>query len=77
MQSKQNYNSDTNEEDIQLSAAYNTYFTCAWVGDIHYKGLGIFAKENIKLEKIEGLIEFKNVDFSYVANKPIIKNCRE
>ena len=24
-----------------------------WIGDYHYKGLGIFAKENIKLEKIE------------------------
>ncbi len=32
-----------------------------WIGDYHYKGLGIFAKENIKLEKIEGLNErFKN-----------------
>ena len=28
-----------------------------WIGDYHYKGLGIFAKENIKLEKIEGLDE--------------------
>lgn len=29
--------------------------------DYHYKGLGIFAKENVKLEKIEGLDEdFKN-----------------
>lgn len=31
-------------------------------------------EEAMPLEKIEGLIEFKNVDFSYVANKPIIKN---
>lgn len=32
-----------------------------WIGDYHYKGLGIFAKENVKLEKIEGLNEdFKN-----------------
>ncbi len=32
-----------------------------WTGDIHYKGLGIFAKKDIKLEKIEGLNEeFKN-----------------
>ncbi|MBO6111402.1 MAG: hypothetical protein J6P12_11220, partial [Methanobrevibacter sp.] len=33
----------------------------AWVGDIHYKGLGIFAKEEIKLEKRLGINEnFKN-----------------
>ena len=32
-----------------------------WTGDLHFKGLGIFAKENIKLELIEGLNEkFKN-----------------
>lgn len=32
-----------------------------WTGDLHYKGLGIFAKDNIKLEPIEGLDErFKN-----------------
>ena len=32
-----------------------------WIGDYHYKGLGVFAKENIKLETIEGLNErFKN-----------------
>lgn len=32
-----------------------------WVGDIHYKGLGIFAKDNVKLEKIDSLNEnFKN-----------------
>lgn len=32
-----------------------------WTGDLHYKGLGIFAKDNIKLEPIEGLNEkFKN-----------------
>lgn len=32
-----------------------------WTGDLHYIGLGIFAKENVKLEKIEGLNErFKN-----------------
>ncbi len=28
----------------------------------------------VELEKVDGLIEFKNVDFSYVVNKPIIKN---
>ena len=32
-----------------------------WVGDYHYKGLGIFANENINLDKIDGLNEeFKN-----------------
>ena len=31
-----------------------------WVGDIHYKGLGIFAKENIQIEKIETSGKFKN-----------------
>jgi len=35
----------------------NNYY---WVGDYHYKGLGVFAKENIKLEKIETEGEFKN-----------------
>ena len=38
--------------------AGDNYF---WTGDLHYKGLGIFAKNNIKLEPIEGLNEeFKN-----------------
>ena len=38
--------------------AGNNYF---WTGDIHYMGLGIFAKDNIKLEPIEGLNgRFKN-----------------
>ena len=38
--------------------AGDNYF---WTGSIHYKGLGIFAKDNIKLEKISGLNEeFKN-----------------
>ena len=32
-----------------------------WTGDLHYMGLGIFAKDNIKLEPIKGLDErFKN-----------------
>lgn len=32
-----------------------------WTGNLHYMGLGIFAKDNIKLEPIEGLDErFKN-----------------
>ncbi len=38
--------------------AGDNYF---WVGDLHWKGLGIFAKENVKIEKIEGLNEnYKN-----------------
>ena len=38
--------------------AGDNYF---WTGDLHYMGLGIFAKDNIKLEPIEGLDErFKN-----------------
>ena len=36
----------------------NNYF---WIGNYHYKGLGVFAKESIKLKPIEGLNEnFKN-----------------
>ena len=32
-----------------------------WTGDLHYMGLGVFAKDNIKLEPIKGLNErFKN-----------------
>lgn len=34
--------------------AGDNYF---WTGGIHYKGLGIFAHENIKLERIQGLNE--------------------
>ena len=30
--------------------------------------------DSVALEKVEGLIEFKNVDFRYVPNKPVIKN---
>ena len=38
--------------------AGDNYF---WTGGIHYKGLGIFAKNNVKLEKIQGLNEeFEN-----------------
>ena len=38
--------------------AGDNYF---WTGDLHWKGLGIFAKENIKIEKIAGLNEeYKN-----------------
>ena len=48
---------ESNDDDYAEFAG-NNYF---WIGDIHYKGLGIFAKDNIKLEPIEGLIErFKN-----------------
>lgn len=44
------------EEYIEFAG--ENYF---WTGDIHWKGLGIFAKDNIKLELIEGLNEkFKN-----------------
>lgn len=35
----------------------NNYF---WIGDIHYKGLGIFAKEDVKLEEIETSGDFKH-----------------
>ena len=35
----------------------NNYY---WVGDYHYKGLAVFAKNNITLEKIETNGEFKN-----------------
>ena len=38
--------------------AGDNYF---WTGDLHYKGLGIFAKENIKIERIPDLNEdYKN-----------------
>lgn len=38
--------------------AGDNYF---WIGDLHWKGLGIFAKKDIKLEPIEGLDnKFKN-----------------
>lgn len=46
------------DENGYLGFAGTNYF---WTGDLHYKGLGIFAKDNIKLEVIEGLNEkFKN-----------------
>ena len=48
---------ETESEEYKKFAGDN-YF---WTGDLHYKGLGIFAKENISLEKIEGIIgDFKN-----------------
>ncbi len=38
--------------------AGDNYF---WTGDLHWKGLGIFAKDNVKIEKIPNLDErFKN-----------------
>lgn len=38
--------------------AGDNYF---WTGGIHYKGLGIFARDDVKLEKIQGINEeFKN-----------------
>lgn len=39
--------------------AGDNYF---WTGDLHYKGLGIFAKDNVKLEKLEEFCDtpFKN-----------------
>ena len=30
-----------------------------WIGNLHYKGLGVFAKENVKLEKLETNGEFE------------------
>lgn len=48
---------ESKSEEYKKFAGDNYY----WVGDYHFKGLGIFAKDNIKLEKIEGLNEeFKN-----------------
>lgn len=48
---------ESKSEEYKKFAGEN-YF---WVGDYHFKGLGIFAKEDIKLEKIDGLNEkFKN-----------------
>ena len=51
---------ESKSDEYKKFAGYNY----AWVGDIHYKGLGIFAKENIKLEKRIGINdEFKNFIF--------------
>ena len=46
--------SQSTEEEYKEFAGDN-YF---WTGHLHYKGLGIFAKENVKLEKIEDNSEF-------------------
>ena len=44
------------DEDYREFAGEN-YF---WTGNLHYKGLGIFAKEDVKLEKIEFNGEFEH-----------------
>ena len=51
---------ESKSDEYREFAGYNY----AWVGDYHYKGLGIFAKEDIKLEKRIGINdEFKNFIF--------------
>lgn len=47
---------ESNEEDYREFAGDN-YF---WTGNLHYKGLGIFAKEDIKIEKLEYDGEFEH-----------------
>ena len=47
---------ESNEEDYREFAGDN-YF---WTGNLHYKGLGIFAKEDIKIEKLEYSGEFEH-----------------
>ena len=48
---------ESKSEEYKEFAGEN-YF---WTGDLHWKGLGIFAKDNVKLERIGGLNEdFKN-----------------
>ena len=44
----------SNEEEYREFAGEN-YF---WTGHLHYKGLGIFAKEDVKLEKLDDNGEF-------------------
>ena len=46
----------SDDEDYREFAGEN-YF---WTGNLHYKGLGIFAKEDVKLEKIEFNGEFEH-----------------
>ena len=48
--------SQSNEEEYREFAGEN-YF---WTGHLHYKGLGIFAKEDVKLEKLEDNGEFRH-----------------
>ena len=48
---------ESKSKDYKFFAGDNYY----WTGDVHFKGLGVFAKDNVALEKIEGLNEeFKN-----------------
>ena len=47
---------ESNDEDYREFAADN-YF---WTGHLHYKGLGIFAKEDVKIERIECEGEFEH-----------------
>ena len=46
----------SNEEEYREFAGEN-YF---WTGHLHYKGLGIFAKEEVKLEKLDDNGEFRH-----------------
>ena len=48
--------SQSTEEEYREFAGEN-YF---WTGHLHYKGIGIFAKEDVKLEKIEINGEFEH-----------------
>lgn len=47
---------ESNDEDY-IEFAGNNYF---WTGDLHYKGLGIFAREDVKIEKLETEGDFKH-----------------
>lgn len=47
---------EATDEDYREFAG-NNYF---WTGNLHYKGLGIFAKEDIKIEKLEYEGEFEH-----------------
>lgn len=47
---------ESKDEDYREFAGDN-YF---WTGNLHYKGLGIFAKEDIKIEKLEYEGEFEH-----------------
>lgn len=47
---------ESNDEDYIEFAGDNYY----WTGDLHYKGLGIFAGEDVKIEKLETEGDFKH-----------------
>ena len=47
---------ESNDEEYREFAGDN-YF---WIGDLHYKGLGIFAKEDVTLERLK---EYENEEF--------------